>query len=291
MIRRIRPVHRTIAALALAACAIPQATAQDEGPTEGWKDTAEFSFVVTGGNSDTETLGFKNKLWRIWDRSSFEFKAGGVRAESTTVDRMAVGTPGNFDVHEDEQTELTAESYYLNGRYDHKITDRFFWLVSAGWERNRFAGIDNRYNGAGGVGNIWIDSEKTKFRTDYSVTYTREETVFKPPDDTDDTFAGLRVASAFLHQFGESTTYTNDLEINQSLDDSDDLRADMTNAVAVAINERLALKVSWQILYDAEPAFDEVDLFDTSGIATGETVLVELEEVDTVFTTSLVVNF
>jgi len=291
MIRLIRPVFRTIAALALAALAIDPASAQEKEPTEGWKDTAEFSFVVTAGNSETETLGFKNKLWRIWERSSLELKAGGVRSESTIVDRRAVGTPGNFSVQEDEQTDLTAESYYFNGRYDHKITDRFFWFGSAGWERNRFAGIDNRYNGVAGVGNTWIDRDATKFRTDYAVTYTREDPVFESPNKTNDTFAGLRFAWAFLHRFGETTTYTNDLEVNQNLDETDDLRADMTNSVAVAINGRLALKLSLQILYDAEPAFDEVDLFDTTGNSTGDTVLVQLDEVDSIFTASLVVNF
>ena len=39
---------------------------QDEAT--GWKDTAELSFVMTGGNTETSALGFKNKLWNRWNK-------------------------------------------------------------------------------------------------------------------------------------------------------------------------------------------------------------------------------
>ena len=127
-------------------------------------------------------------------------------------------------------------------------------------------------------------------RTDYAVTYTKQEDVVENPIK-DETFGGLRLSSAYFHKFGESTTYTNDLVLDENLDETSDFRADMTNSVAVSMNARLALKVSFQYLYDNEPSFEEVDLFDSSGTDTGETVLTQLDEVDTIFTASLVVNF
>lgn len=283
----LRPA--AVAAALLLAFTSTVLAAQGE-PTDGWKDTAEFSYVVTGGNSETQTLGFKNKLWRKWDRSGFELSAGGVRAESTTTAFTAFGTPGNFDVDEQSDTSLTAEAYYLRGRYDRTITERFFWFGSVGWDRNRFAGIDDRYQVAGGVGNIWADSDHLKFRTDYSLTYTKQDDVFDNPD-FDDTFLGARFSWAYLHKFGTSTTYTNDFVVDENLDETSDFRADMINAVAVGINQRLALKVSLQAVYDNEPSLREVDLFDTPGGVKIGTVLVELDELDTIFTASLVVNF
>jgi len=264
------------------------ASAQDADPNR-WHDTAEFSFVATAGNSETQTLGFKNKLWRTWERSAFELNAGGVRAESTVTTRVAVGTPSSFDLDEDSTTDLTAEAYFLNGRYDRKITDRFFWFAGAGWDRNRFAGIQNRYTGFGGAGHIWFDREDLKFRTDYALTYTKQEDVIEVPG-FDDSFLGARVSWSYLNKLAANTTYTNDLILDDNLEETSDFRANMINAVAVSINKRLALKVSLQWLYDNEPASVEVDLFDTTGTKIG-TVLAELDELDTIFTTSLVVNF
>ena len=261
-------------------------------PDELWHDTAEFSFVATSGNSETQTLGFKDKLWRKWGPHAFELNAGGVRVETTDVSRTAFGTSGDFEVVENEDSEVTAENYYLNGRYDRKITDQFFWFAGVGWDRNEFAGIENRYSGVGGVGNIWKDTEHLKFRTDYAATYTKQEDVLENPDpDFDDTFVGLRVSWAYSHQFFASTVYTNDFAVDENLVETSDYRASMINAVSVAINKRLALKVSHQILYDHEPSFEEVDLFDTPGGTLIGTVAVQLDEVDTIFNTSLVVNF
>jgi putative salt-induced outer membrane protein YdiY len=267
---------------------------QKTPPPDRWQDTAELSYVVTAGNSETDTLGFKNKLWRQWEKSAFELNAGGVRANATTTTTFALGTMNNFDVTEKNDSNLTAETYYLNGRYDRKIIDSFFWFVAAGWDRNRFAGVQNRYTGVAGVGNIWTDTDRRKFRTDYSLTFTKQVDVVDNPS-VDGTFLGARIASSYFQKCGANTTYTNDLVLDENLDDTADFRANMINGLSVAMNKRLALKVTLQWLYDHRPSFESVDLFDPlapppAGARTG-TVLVALDELDTIFTTSLAITF
>ncbi len=292
---RQRRLGSVLPAAVLAAAASPPWAVAQEPAEHRWRDTAEFSYVVTSGNAETSTFGLKNKLWRTWERASFEFNAGGVRAESERVTRAAVGTQDDFSVQERSETDVTAESYYLNGRYDRKLTDRFFWFGGGGWERNRFAGVEDRWSAAGGVGNVWVDRDTVKFRTDYAVTGTKQEDVVENPE-VDDTFLGARVSWAYLHTFGAATTYTNDLVLDENLEETSDFRANMINSVAVAINTRLALKVSLQLLYDNDPSFVQVDLFDPAdpppgGTPTGTKVAVELDELDSLFTASLVVNF
>lgn len=259
---------------------------------KGWGDTAELSFVSTSGNTETTTLGAKNKLWWLGDRSRFESKAGAIRARSITR-RYAVGDPnGNYRVFEDN--DLTAENYYVDARYDRKISNRFFWFGGAGWDKNEFAGIDSRTTAFGGVGNIWYSRDDLRFRTDYSVTYTDQKNVVDDPD-FDETFSGLRFSWAYLNKFGDNTTYTNDLVLNYNAEESEDWRADMINAVTVALSAKMALKVTHQLLYDNLPSFEEVDIFDINPDRNGAnnlgTVPVELDEVDTILTVSLVVNF
>lgn len=258
-----------------------------------WSDTAELGWVATSGNSESSTLGLKNTLSRENEHSLFELKLGGIRVESTTINLFAVGNATDFTREEDKTTATTAENYFLNGRYDRKITAKFFWFAGAGWDRNRFAGIDNRYAAFGGVGNQWIDTDRRKWRTDYAVTGTKQENVVDDPD-FDDTFVGVRLSSSFLQKFGahDVGSFTNDTIVDENLNQTDDWRVNMTNAVALNISTHLALKVSLQWLYDNAPSLKEVNLYDPGDLTTPiGTVLVELDELDTLFTTALVIKY
>jgi hypothetical protein len=65
----------------------------------------------------------------------------------------------------------------------------------------------------------------------------------------------------------------------------------LTNAVAVSMTSRLALKISWQLLYDHEPSFAGVPLVFPGGVPTGSTVFVPLGGVDNLVTFALVASF
>jgi hypothetical protein len=279
--RYSRSVTLAPACLAALLLAVPTA-----GQESGWSNTAEFSYVVAAGNAKTATMGFSDKLIRSWERTAFEFRLSGIRAESTTLIRRvsAAGTPPT--VVTDEETRLTAEKYSVGARVNRKISDAFFYYAGADWKRNRFAGIDNQYIAAGGVGNAWISREGLEFRTEYAATYTSQEDLLGETA----TFAGARLSWLYSNQLTGNTAYTNELVLDQNLDETQDFRADMINSLQVAMSSNLALKVSLQWLYDNMPSFTEAS--DPDGLLTpGQIALVELEKLDTIFTVSLVVNF
>ena len=289
---RLARTSLAVAVLLFAGLAAATPLFAEDPPKEGWSDIAEFSYVATAGNSQVKTLGFKNLLKRTWANASFEVRAGAVRSESTTRSWTVQSVAGDID--EESTTTLSAENYYLNGRYDRKITDRFFWFGGAGWERNRPAGVDSRYWGSGGVGNIWYDTDTRKFRTDYSITYTDQTDIVETPD-FEYTFMGARFSWNFLQKFGTNTTYGNDFVVDENLNETSDYRGDMTNWVAVTMSQRLALKVSLQFLYDHVPAYAEaIDPGDPTIPITEFTPgrdLVQLDSLDTIFTVSLVAKF
>jgi putative salt-induced outer membrane protein YdiY len=286
-----------LVALALLAVAVT-ARAQDKKDEKklGWSDTGELGYVATSGNSDSSSLGLKNTLARDWADSRFEFKVAGVRVDTTTRTVTAVGTATDFSKEVDKNTDTTAENYLATARYDRNITAHFFWFGGASWDRNIFAGIDNRYAAFGGVGNIWADNDTWKWRTDYSATYTKENDVVEPPN-FDDTFAGARVSSSLKYAWSKSGLYTNDTIVDDNLDHSTDWRVNMNNSVALTMSTHLALKVSLQWLYDHQPALVEAALFDTTGApildATGNQIKVpvQAETLDTIFTTALVLKY
>lgn len=266
--------------------AIGLAPAADEKEL-GWSDTAEFSLVSTSGNSESSTLGFKNTATRRWESAMLEIRAGAIRAEQDTITRYClVANPDGTcaDDAEISSSEVSAENYFLNGKYGRNITDTFFWYAGLGWDRNRPAGIKNRYLVEGGVGNIWNDSEDLKFRTDYALTYTDQED-YEPLPDADDNWVGARFAWTYLNKFGKNTTYENLFTADLDLEETSNWRGDMINSLAVSMNSRLALKVSLQWLYENDPAYVRGDS------TLGADALIQLDKLDSIFTASLVVNF
>lgn len=276
--------------LLLTLLALPATAQDDDGPEPGWYDTAELTYVTTSGNAEADTLGLKNSLQRVWDDAVFSLNAGALRVETTTIARFARLSGDGVNVGEVKTSELTAENYFLRGRYDRNITDRFFWYAGLGWERNEFAGFTDRVIGVAGVGNIWWQEERGHFRTDYGLTYTQQDDVVINPN-FNDSFLGLRVSYDYLNQLTDTTEFASVLIVDQNLDDTDDLRADFVNSVAVAMTERLALKASLQLLYDNMPALVAVNVVNAGGELTGDTVLAELEDLDSLFTLALVINF
>ena len=276
--------------LTLLLAAAPALAQDDEGPEPGWYDTAELTFVTTGGNSESETFGFKNSLQRVFDNALFSLNAGGISVDTTVITRFATRSGDNVTFGEDKVSELTAENYYLNGRYDRDITDKFFWYTGLGWERNEFAGFTDRIVGVVGVGNYWWKADNGHFRTDYGLTYTSQDDVVENLA-IDDSFLGVRLSYDYLNQLTDTTEFASILIIDQNLDESDDLRANFTNSIAVSMTERLALKASLQLLYDDLPALVAVDVVNAAGEATGETLLGELDDLDSLFTVALVINF
>lgn len=263
--------------------------AQDE-PESGWFYTAELSLLFTGGNSDAQTFGLGAGLRRVWETAELSLRAGGLRAETGTTKRTAVGSVDDFSLSEISVSELTAENYFLSSRFDKSLSDRFFLYAGAGWERNTFAGFERRFSVVGGLGNTWVDQGSTRFKTDYGVTFTSQDDVVDDPA-TSSTFGGLRVSTVFWRQITGSAAFESTLILDENLSQTDDLRGDFTNSLVVDISSALAFKTSLRLLFDNLPALTGVALEQPLGTPTGSTVLVPLNRLDTIFTIALVANF
>jgi len=270
----------------IAAVLLIWTTAAVAGDEPGrWSETAEFSFVATGGNTESSSLAFKNTLIGSWGKNAITVRASAVRVD-TEERRIAVERPSGQVTVESPDSQKALENYALNARYDRTIRKGLFWFAGTGWDRNEPAGVRGRYVAELGVGKIWKDEENLKFKTSCGATVTRQNDV----TGVDERFGGLRISWDYSNQFGRSTTYTNVLIVDQNLDETSDWRADMQNGLAAAISKKLALKVGLQLLYDNEPASEELDLCAQDGTPIGE-ITVPLDELDTIFTVSLVVNF
>ena len=291
MTGRIADMRVLLALTILVTVGVVTAEAQADDEELGWSDTAELTAVFTGGNAEASTLGFKNELTRDWESSDLVIGVGALRAESTAFTRTAVGvSPLSFQVTKDSVTALTAESYYARGQYERELSPRTFWYAGTGWERNTFAGIENRYSWGGGVGNTWVDDDASIFKTGYGFTYTVQDDVAETTDGND-TFGGLRLSYDYRRQLTANTEFTSLFVADENLQETEDFRTDLINAVAVSMSSQLALKVSWQLLYDHLPSLVGISLMGVNGLQTGDTVFTELDTVDNLLTFALVASF
>ena len=286
---------QSVAVAVLAAIILPSATllasedAEDESKL-GWSITADFSFILTAGNSESATLGFDGTTSHKSEKALLEVSLGALKVETTSDLDVAIGTPDDFTIP--EVTETTAETYFAAVKYNRDISDRLFWYTGAGWLRNEPAGIKNRYVISGGVGNLWRDTERFSFRTSYGVSYTDQQDLVEIPL-VESSFPGVLLSSNLTKAFGKDRAeYGNIFVFNYSLADSENWRWNMEQWVSSSLTNRLSFKVTLTWLFNNVPAFREIGLLEGDPPTDqGNTVLIQLEKLDTIFSVSLVVDF
>jgi hypothetical protein len=316
-------VIRTTLACAWVTCGSALAQESTSPPPKTWANETELSIVFTEGNSQTNTIGFKDTLTRRWLDASLRFKLEALRSDTSDdwfeqVDPGFTWLPGETPPPVSStlikpKSEPDVENYFVEGRYDRTIRKELNWHVGLSWDRNMDAGILGRTIAFGGVGNLWWDRDDLKFHTSYGLAWTdREEE--SPDPEKEEQFTGVRLGWTFKKKWA-TTTYSNDWTAIVSIADPNDWSSDMTNAVSVTMSKRLSLRVSLIWLYNNEPALEDVDvvarvvLIDPDGVPGSgdeffETVSdgggyevvvgenrVRREKLDQIFKTTLVVSF
>ena len=287
--RRARPEQGVRVALVavLALAPVPgRVAAQEE---EGWKNSSELSFVRTGGNAASSTLGISTTVTRSWARTELKIEAGGIRTRTTRFERIAVGTESDFRIEEESDSEVSAENYRARIRADRRFSERTSVFVQSGWIRNTFSGIRHRVVNVAGVSTRWLARERQRLGTGYGITHTVERAVVPDPEDTG-RFLGLRLSTDYWLQVTGNTEWSSNMVVDGNGNDRSDLRADWVNSLSVAMNEHLGLKTSLRTTFDNQPALARLTLRSPGGDESG-TVLVRREKLDRVFTVALVVSF
>ena len=283
--------ERTLSGAALffiAVVALPASASSQDTSAYTWENASELSFVSTGGNASASTLGLKSALTGTSGLNTFKLEFGGIRGKTSFRTLTATGTAADFTVTETTNSELTAESYFVRTRYDRAFTSVYSFLGS-GWDRNTFAGVQNRYSFVAGLGRTWIESEAGQFKMDLGGTYTIQKDV-DPAPGADDGFLGFRFSLDAKRKISESADFSSVLIIDENFERTEDVRGDWINSLTMSLSERLAFKTSLQLLFDNQPSLLDVPLLDAGGVATGTNVLTPGDEVDSVLTLTLVIK-
>lgn len=273
-----------LASVAFAPVIVAQATG------DRWYHSTELSFVRTGGNTESSTLGVAATVTRSWDRTEVKIEASGIRTRSTRYRQVAVGTETTYRIQENAESDISAENYRGQVRVDRRFSQRTSVFAQSGWTRNTFSGIRHRLVNVLGVSARWAASDRHRLRMGCGFTHTVQQDVVPDPK-ADGRFLGLRLSSEYWRKVTANTEWSSNLVMDANGDDPSDLRADWTNAVSVAMNQHLGLKTSFRTTFDNQPALARVPLMATAGGERVGDVLVRRKELDRVFTVALVVSF
>jgi putative salt-induced outer membrane protein YdiY len=284
-------MKRTIRAAFLVAAVAAFAGPASAATVPGWYSSTDLSFGMQRGNTKTLNAGINANLTRQWLRTAWRTNGSFVRNDVSEPSRIAVGSTTNF-VTDFGPTVTKSEKIFANSDLERRLTERFFWNVAGSFERDQFAGLDSRVIGALGVGYLWQKPDNSGlFRAGIAGTYTSQsETVDDP--ETEDEFAGVRFTADGEKRFGDrkQNTFTSNLIVDENVQDTDDLRFNWQNSLAVAMNQRLALKMGVQLAFDNQPQLVDFDLLLPNVVQTVK-VSAPAEKLDLGVTVSLVINF
>ena len=230
---------RTILAISLVNGLAGLARAADGPPadTKPWKNNTEASVVSTNGNSKATTTSIKDTFNYKWTKTGLEINGAGLGSSS-----------GN---------QVTAEQYLGNEKVTYNYTERNYVYQKFGWDKNRFAGIRNRWDTSAGIGRILLDFANDKLNGEVGGGYINEERSQAARNE----FASGRVYSKYVHTFSATAFFSQDAEYLHNFKNSDDYRLNTETALTAALSTHLSLKTSfvWNRLGKPAPGIGKDD--------------------------------
>lgn len=197
------------------ALTLPEQTLSADKP---WYNEIEFGYLMTAGNSETESLNAKTK-------SQYESGDWRSRLELTALNSSA-------------EDSRTGERYNALGKSDYKFTDKDYSFLRLEYDRDRFSGFDYQGNGAFGLGRRFVDEPNMLFEMEAGPGYreAREELSQEKHSDTI-FYAGQR----FSWQFSENAQLIQQLSFESG---NENQISEAALAMKVGFTKNFALKLS-----------------------------------------------
>jgi putative salt-induced outer membrane protein len=203
-------------------------------------DEAELSYVDTGGNTDIVNFAAKNamKYKFAWNLEGF-WKIGALYGKS--------------------DGDKNAENYYTEFRLDYLFSERFYSALIAGWLRDRFAGIDERYYMGPALGYYFLAGPVHMLSGEVGLNYVSDDYI----DDTENDYFNGRAYAVYEYLIAEKNKFTQSMEFLYNLEQSKDYNINSQTAFINHLQDYLSLKISYVINFDNEPVPSSLKETDT----------------------------
>ena len=199
------------------------------GPAKPWKNESEFSFVSANGNTKSTTTSGKDTLTYTISKTSLQLTGGGLGARSAG--------------------SVVAEQYNAAEKVSYNVTERDYLFERFGWDKDRFAGIRNRYDSSVGIGRTLLKRDNDTLLSEIGGGYISEKRIHANDND----FATGRGYLKYTHTISPTANFSQDAEYVQSLKEGKDSRIKTETAIIAALSTHLSLKASYVWKYVGAP--------------------------------------
>jgi putative salt-induced outer membrane protein len=235
----------------LSTLSVLTAAAQDKPKEKPVKVVGDFGFVSATGNSEVSTLNLGEKL--TWKPAGSKF----------SFDQYAKYVYGKTDGEE------SANQLGIGGRVNYAFSRRLSAFAGIDFDKDRFAGIDQRFSEPVGLSWLALDAPKNKLTLEgganfVQVTYTE----LQANGEFDEQYTSARAAGLYKWLFSEKGYFTLFGEYLPALKEGIGYRANGEAAIVAPIAGIVALKVSYLVRYNSQPpaGFETTDRTFTTGI-------------------------
>jgi putative salt-induced outer membrane protein len=206
--------------------------------------TGDLGYVKTSGNTDLSTLSINEKL--AFAKASWGFE-------------QSFGT-----IYGTDEGDVTTSLWRAGVKGERFLNAKLSAVLGVAWDKNRFAGIDGRFEEFVGLKYRWVESQTNRFYTELAASLVQQDNV----DGTSDEFPAGRVGAGYRRTFSERAYFEDTFDWIPNLEDSNDYRINNEAAIVAPLTSFVALKFSYIVRFDNLPApgFEKTDTFFTSGI-------------------------
>lgn len=204
--------------------------AEEPLPGKKWRDTAEVSLVTTNGNSKATTTSIKNLFGYEWSKE-------------TTLELLGSGMGSS------NRNQVTAERYEASEKVTWKLVGKNYVYERFGWDKDRFAGIRNRWDSSVGLGRLLLDLPNDQLKSELGGGYINEERTTAPRND----FGSGRAYAKYTHLLSKTSQFTQDAEYLHNFKNSKGYRLNTETALVASLSTHLSLKTSFQWKRNGQP--------------------------------------
>ncbi|MEQ8483491.1 MAG: DUF481 domain-containing protein [Pseudomonadales bacterium] len=193
---------------------------------------ANVGLSLTSGNTDTEN-----------------FHVDGRVITRTPKNRYTL--TGEFTSEESEGVKVK-ENWNSLVKYDHFVSERWFWFNSASFESDDFKDLDLRSAIAAGIGYQFFESDDRILSVEFGPSYIDENFI----EAEDDQFFGSRWAVNYEQRLWNGLWLYHTQEGLLGLESTDDLTIRARTGLRMNVTERIIARIQTAVDWDRSPPPD-----------------------------------
>lgn len=224
-----------------------------------WETDSELGFVSQSGNTNQENTFFKTKATKE------------VGLNAYTLEGSYINTTG--EVQGATSNVRLAESVTGGLRYTRTVSEKLGLFAGGLWEKNHFAGFENRYSGDGGFKYRIMKTKNMSFSNETGYRY-RKQFEYLPGDgqgpSTESNFA--RVYFEYNNKFTQTSIFKLWVETLYDVSDSENIEVNFEPSIDVSIGQlfstedkpaQVSLKLAYKGMFDNVPAAAGLERYDS----------------------------